>query len=318
MSSDRPAAAVVIPTRNRLVLLREAVASVVRQSTNDWEALVVDDAGTDGTAEWLASPPDPRVRLVRSERHVERSAARNLGLAQARAPAVLFLDDDDELLPEALADLAGLLRSHPSAAAAVGHVEVATQHGVHRGPRPRFISERVPWREVIAGWRPLQGQALFRRDALLEIGGYSSGLTRSEDVDLWLRLCHLPVVVGTRRVLRVRSHAGQATRDAPDGYPGELEMRAAFVERMAAARRRAARIALEFWKETRAAWAREGTGDATGFRNHMLKAWRRAPTLALSPLMRGEFAYHLGKSCVPPALRVGLNRLLGRPTHPPS
>src|SRR5436305_3294544 len=96
-----PAAAVVIPTRNRRKDLERTIRSVQSQTLTDWELVVVDDASTDDTAQFLDDLADPRVRVERLPEPSERSDARNRGLALGRSPGVLFLDDDDALLPAA-------------------------------------------------------------------------------------------------------------------------------------------------------------------------------------------------------------------------
>jgi hypothetical protein len=93
----RELASVVIPTRNRLAYLREAVQSVLIQSHPEIELIVVDDASTDGTSDWLLSQADGRLKTILVKERRERSAGRNLGLAQTRGEWVLFLDEDDKL-----------------------------------------------------------------------------------------------------------------------------------------------------------------------------------------------------------------------------
>ena len=97
-TTDEPLVSVVIPTRNRLSLLKQSVASVMVQTLSRSEVVVVDDASTDGTAEWLLAQPTERLTAIILEKNVERGAARNLGLEKSQAPFVLFLDDDDLLL----------------------------------------------------------------------------------------------------------------------------------------------------------------------------------------------------------------------------
>lgn len=115
-----PTVSVVIPTRNRRALLKEAVESVERQTLQHWELVIVDDASDDGTWAWLSSVADPRVRVIRQDAHAERSAARNRGLAEANGRFILFLDDDDRLFPKALERLARALERRPHVVASVG------------------------------------------------------------------------------------------------------------------------------------------------------------------------------------------------------
>jgi len=82
-----PRCSVVIPTYNRAHSVGDAIASVLRQTMADLECIVVDDGSTDSTPALLASITDPRLRVLRG-RHAGVAAARNLGVAHARAPVV--------------------------------------------------------------------------------------------------------------------------------------------------------------------------------------------------------------------------------------
>ncbi|MGA1794841.1 MAG: glycosyltransferase family 2 protein [bacterium] len=98
-----PAISVIIPTYNRLPLLRRAVECVLDQTFDDWELLVVDDASTDGTSEYLSQCTDPRVRPLRNPANRGAQESRNLGIRHARGEFVCFLDSDDLWVPEKLA-----------------------------------------------------------------------------------------------------------------------------------------------------------------------------------------------------------------------
>src|SRR5438876_989903 len=184
-----PLLSVVIPTRNRLGFLREAVESVRRQTYANWELIVVDDASEDKTWDWLCSLEDSRIRTLRVKRRSERTSARNRGLAEARGDFVLFLDDDDRLLPRALKHLAAALEEHPSAVAAIG-ARVCFDPGGHRRrvAHPRLQRVRDIWPDVVAGWGGCPGQCLIRRHSLLAAGSWCETLFVAEDHELWLRL----------------------------------------------------------------------------------------------------------------------------------
>ena len=103
MTSVPPSVSVIIPTFNRLGMLREAIASCfVENQAADVEVVVVDDGSRDGTVDYLATLHDPRVRVF-CQGHLGPQTARNLGLQEARGEFVKFLDDDDWLCPGALA-----------------------------------------------------------------------------------------------------------------------------------------------------------------------------------------------------------------------
>jgi glycosyltransferase involved in cell wall biosynthesis len=91
---------VVIPTCNRAGLLRRAIASVLRQTYDHLEVIVVDDASTDDTRDVVESFNDRRIRYVRHATNRGGSATRNTGLDAATGQYIAFLDDDDEWVPE--------------------------------------------------------------------------------------------------------------------------------------------------------------------------------------------------------------------------
>lgn len=98
---DQCLVSVVIPSYNRSDVIGRAVTSVLAQSHQNFEVIVVDDASSDGeclkTA--LAACRDPRIRLIRHEENKGGAAARNTGVADARGEIIAFLDSDDEWLP---------------------------------------------------------------------------------------------------------------------------------------------------------------------------------------------------------------------------
>lgn len=89
---------IVLPTRDRCGLLRDAVDSVLAQGYPRWELIVVDDGSTDDTPKWLAGLTDERITTARTE-GVGVAAARNRGLELARGDVVCYLDDDNRLHP---------------------------------------------------------------------------------------------------------------------------------------------------------------------------------------------------------------------------
>jgi len=116
-----PDTSVIIPTYNRAHLLEEALASVLAQTHDDLEVIVVDDGSTDATSALLARHvASGRVRALR-QGNAGVSAARNAGLRAATGRRIAFLDSDDVWAPTHLAHLAGALdRYHEAAMAFAG------------------------------------------------------------------------------------------------------------------------------------------------------------------------------------------------------
>jgi glycosyltransferase involved in cell wall biosynthesis len=108
-----PEVSIILPTYNRVDVIGRAVASILRQSHQDWELIVIDDGSTDGTIERLDGL-DGRIRCLR-QANQGVAAARNAGLRAARGRYFAFMDSDDEWRPQFLALTTAFLRAHPDA-----------------------------------------------------------------------------------------------------------------------------------------------------------------------------------------------------------
>jgi glycosyltransferase involved in cell wall biosynthesis len=301
-----PSVTVVIATHNRLGLLQEAAASVIRQRSVTWRLVVVDDASHDGTAEWLAGLADPRISSIRCDAPVERSVARNRGLEQVETPYVLFLDDDDVLETSALAALAEALGRRPDAFTAVGGRIVFDADGHRRrAVSPRVAMHRRAWREVTSGWIAVPGQMLLRTDLIRSSGGWDETLAGPEDQELWLRLGYrYPAVFVRETVLSYRVHG--PPRVAPDNYEVEERIRSRFTEHLSgrdartARRLMAARHALA--SSNRGFAARDYRLAASG----LFRAIRAAPELLASPIVGPSIAGSLAKASLAAAVPPGV------------
>ena len=203
---------VVIATHNRRGWLEQCVDSVRAQQDVAFEIVIVDDASTDGTVAWLRTLDDPRVKVICLPTPSERSAARNIGMAEARGHYVMFLDDDDWLKAGALRVLGDGLTGHPEAVAVVGarRTWFTAENYLRRDSHPHVSRVRNVMEELLVGWSAVSGQNLYRTALVKQVGGYDPTLTLCEDRDLWLRLAALgPVVLRPEVVVTYRVHSQQ-------------------------------------------------------------------------------------------------------------
>src|SRR5678815_5471292 len=94
-----PKVSVVIPTRNRAEFLRAAIQSVLNQTFQGFEIIVVDDASEDKTPEIVRTFTDTRMTYVRHDTNKGQGVTRNDGISRASGEFIALLDDDDEWLP---------------------------------------------------------------------------------------------------------------------------------------------------------------------------------------------------------------------------
>ena len=101
-SKEKPTVSVVIPTHNRAHLIGWTIQSVLNQTYQDFEIIVVDDASSDNTEEIVSNIKDDRIRYIRHEKNKGAPAARNTGIKAAKGEYIAFQDSDDEWLPQKL------------------------------------------------------------------------------------------------------------------------------------------------------------------------------------------------------------------------
>ena len=287
---------VVIPTHDRLGFLQEAVRSVRTQSGVSYEAVVVDDASSDGTSEWLAAREDEQLRWVRLEEGAERSGARNRGLENARGSFVLFLDDDDRLRAGALGSLHRALARSPYTIGAIGaHVLFNDTGQRRRVAHPRRSFERTVWLDILAGWTSPPGAILWKTDVIRTLGGWNEDITGSEDRELLLRAARRgPVVVIPQAVLDKRTHGGQWR--SVQVRERQARWTNAFVDALPPndrPRGSAARDAYRSWNEGRRAYGNLRPREAVDL---YVRAVRTSPMILTSPLLRRRVCVGFGKS----------------------
>jgi glycosyltransferase involved in cell wall biosynthesis len=238
---------IVVPAYNAAPWIGDAIASVIAQTFRAWRMVVVDDGSTDLTGDVAGSFGDPRVQLVRQP-NAGVSIARNRGLAELYdAAALLILDADDRLAPDALSRLVTALDRAPDAVAAAGAFAFEGSSRV-RAPPSGDLLERLLVRNLFANG----GHLLLRRTDVLAAGGFCPGLAFGEDWEFWIRLALRGTFAAAperRPVLYVRQHQqGAYRRLATDPAAFEPCMQAIFgnplllarfgPQRLAAIRRR--------------------------------------------------------------------------------
>src|SRR5690349_20493006 len=127
---NRPVVSLVTPTKNRLQLLRAAMASVAAQTFTDWEHVIVDDGSDDGTGEAISAlaASDPRIRyLPRTVQARGANVCRNIGIRESRGEFVIMLDSDDLLRPDCLERRVQTMRDNKSLGFAVFRAGVFMQ-----------------------------------------------------------------------------------------------------------------------------------------------------------------------------------------------
>jgi glycosyltransferase involved in cell wall biosynthesis len=219
-SSQRPQVTVVTPAYNVAKYIGEAIDSVLKQTFTNFEYLVVDDGSTDGTAETALTHAghDDRFRLVQVP-HAGLSAARNVGIREARAEYIAYLDGDDRWHRKFLERQLALMQR---VSVDVGAVFCRSRMILENGT-PIFVQWQragtYDFDDFLIGSNPARNGSslLLRRSCFDDVGGFDEDLQSAEDLDMWLRILQgsrTPVLWASRHFLvDLRLRPGSMTRD---------------------------------------------------------------------------------------------------------
>lgn len=186
MHETDPEITVVLPTRDRWGLARDALASALAQRDVTLEVCIVDDGSSTRAPSDFTD--DPRVRLFRHEESSGVASARNWAIREARGSWIAFLDDDDVWAPWHLCRLMASVRDEQACWGFSWYVVTKLDRTpVFNGPSAPLESD--PTRQFL-GMNPLgtTSCALVATEALRALGGFDEQLSLMADWDLWLRL----------------------------------------------------------------------------------------------------------------------------------
>ena len=199
-----PSVSAVVPVRNGLNFLGEALDSVARQTFPPEEVIVVDDGSTDGSAE---------IARARSAQVIPNdgsgvSAARNAGIAASRGEVIAFLDHDDLWEPHKLERQVACLAARQELAFVWSRARVQVEPGTER---PDWVRE-----DFVTGRGhavPTPSSLAVRREAFARVGAFATNLAMAEDLDWILRVrdAGMQSAIVDEVLVRYRIHGGNTT-----------------------------------------------------------------------------------------------------------
>jgi len=184
---------VIIPAYNTALLIERTIRSVLAQSRQDFEILIVDDCSTDDTLDVVRKIDDARIRVFRQTENRGPAAARNRGLAEAKGEYCAFLDGDDYWEPDFLKATGDFLDAHPETVA----VSVMQCHKIIgkepvTAPRDTGVTEPVVLPDFFDFWAKFNhvctGSVLMRTTVARQLDGQREDLRICEDLEFWALL----------------------------------------------------------------------------------------------------------------------------------
>lgn len=205
MHENVPGVSVILPTYNRAHTLATAIESVLAQTYENLELIVVDDGSTDGTPDLIGTIDDPRLIYLHYQPNRGAAHARNVGLGAARGEFVAFQDSDDLWHPDKLARQVEALRSSGP------DIGVVYTDMLHLGQSGQKVHRPIPEvrKGVLVDPETHDWQVLFlgiqtvmaRRSCFEEAGKFDEGLPRFIDLELLLRFSQIYSFIHLREEL---------------------------------------------------------------------------------------------------------------------
>jgi len=193
--NNLPIISIVMPLYNKEAEVMRSVNSVLKQAVPDWELIIVNDGSTDKGPDIVRAVKDKRIRII-EQSNQGVSAARNKGIAEARAGLIAFLDADDEWAPDFLETILRLKDKFPDCAVCatsyyITHGNDRKRNAILRGIKSSETDFRMTnyFEVAIQSDPPISSSSVaVSRKAILSVDGFPVGIRDGEDLLTWARL----------------------------------------------------------------------------------------------------------------------------------
>lgn len=198
---------IIVPTYNaKSVWLNECFQSVLDQTYDNWQLIIVDDASTDSDSldclNYWKKNLDKRIKIIRRESNGHICAATNDGINLASGSYICFLDHDDALVPHALNELAISIDLNPGVKVLYSDEDLISESG--RRMRPHFKPDWNP--ELLLNHNYITHLCCYDSGLIKELGGLREGLDGAQDYDLILRASRLIAAENIHHIPKVLYH----------------------------------------------------------------------------------------------------------------
>src|SRR5262245_7131825 len=178
-----PKVSVIIPTHNRAEFLHSAITSVLNQTFQDFEIIIIDDASNDHSREVIANFNDARIKVRHNQVSKGAAGSRNIAIMNSNCEYIAFLDDDDEWLPEKLKIQTCLLDNSPLEVGGVctGYFTIEKSGRILSTVNPEMID--------LSKGNPISTSSiLLRRECFEKCGMFDESMLACSDYDMWIRM----------------------------------------------------------------------------------------------------------------------------------
>lgn len=216
---------VIIPTRNRCEYLKRAVNSILNQTWENIEIIIIDDASTDKTAQYLTEliTNNTYIKFISNDKAIGGSRSRNLGINMATGYYIAFLDDDDTWHPQKAFKQISLLTSSDKYSATTSNFKII-YHNFPINRIKKIPQSNDPQDILKSNYLGGASMCLTYKHLLLQVNGFDECLLSCQDWDIWVKLQNLGKIGIINEVLvdYYFHKSDQITSKISNAYAGRL------------------------------------------------------------------------------------------------
>ena len=191
MKKLNPLVSIIIPTYNREKLIDKTIYSIINQTYQNIEIIVVDDCSKDKTIDIVNGIKDSRIVYKVLDKNQGAPAARNIGIQIATGDYIAFLDSDDRWEPNKLELQLNLIKSKPNVGVVYTGIKVIDETSKTENVKTPNIRGQILQKLLIRNCVGSTSSVLIDKELLLKVNGFDLTLKSCQDWDLWIRLAKL-------------------------------------------------------------------------------------------------------------------------------
>ena len=186
----KPHVTVLTTVYNGLPYLSDAIESILNQTYTDFEFVIIDDASTDKSLDCIKSYQDPRIRVFQNTNNIGQVPSLNKGLPLAKGNYIARLDQDDVSLPNRLEEQVDFMEKYPDISIICSWEYTIDSCGkIMRMWKSSLNNYGVFLGYLLLGLCPIwHPSVMFRKDVVMELGGFDTSYAPAEDYELWTRI----------------------------------------------------------------------------------------------------------------------------------
>ncbi len=233
VSEISPKVSVITAFLNAEAFLVEAIESILNQTLQDFEFILIDDGSTDRSEEIAKryASQDARIIYQRNEKRMGKVYNLNLGIALSHAELLAIFDGDDVSEPTRLEKEYNFLTLHPEIAIVGSFVKIINAQGEIIGERTKLTDPQKIFQTAVVYSPVLQPSVMYRKSAILALGAYREEFAHGQDLDLWLRATYSGYKLSNipEYLLRYRYHQHSTAHSSTSNAVRDFQMRKSII-----------------------------------------------------------------------------------------